>query len=81
MTFNLMVARGEPIRLTANKIQCYTLPEMQYVRVCTCCYYHDEKKTLIYELRWTQLLGRDIRWPGYITVLLETSIRLIHFCF
>jgi len=33
---------------------------MQYVRVCTCCYYHDEQKTLIYELRWTQSLGRDM---------------------
>jgi len=41
-----------PIRLTANDKQTsfrYLLPEMQWVRVCTCCYYHDEKKTMIYD--------------------------------
>jgi len=26
------------------------------------------------------MLVRDIRWPGYIKVLLDTYIRLIHLC-
>jgi len=38
---------------------------MQYVRVCTCCYCHDEKKTMIYELRWTQ--RSDVTLDGLVT--------------
>jgi len=61
MTFNLTVAkRGTYTSHREQDLETYILPEMQYVRVCTCCYYHDEKKTLIYELRWTQSLGRDM---------------------
>ena len=47
------------------------LPEMQQVRVCTCCYCHDEKRTMIYDLRWSQ--------RSDVTVL-ETCIRLIYLC-
>jgi len=65
MTFNLMVAKGN----------LYVSPRTRFSDIC-----HDEKKTMTYELRWTQSLGCDIRWPGYIRVLVETSIHLIHLC-
>jgi len=38
---------------------------MQYVRVRTCCYCHNEKKTTIYDLRWTQ--RSDVTLDGLVT--------------
>ena len=66
MTFNLMVASRDQYvspRTIHRSVYVYTI--------------QNEKKTMIYVLRWSQLLGHDIRWPGYIRVLAETSIHLV----
>jgi len=73
MTFNVMVASRDlyvsPRRINRSvyvrKIQRYILSEMQYVRVSTCCYCHNEKKTTIYELRRTQC--SDVTLDGMVT--------------
>jgi len=65
MTFNLMVAKGTYTSHREQDSVIYILPEMQYVRVCTCCYCHDEKKTMTYELCWTQC--SDVTLDGLIT--------------
>jgi len=83
MTLNEMVAKQRDL---------YVSPRVYVNEI------HNEKKTTIYDLRWSQTLKRDIRalgpalwichglsrqryriWPGYITMLLQTCIRLIHY--